>query len=143
MSNLQRFVLTFLLLITTVAHSGDSASPNVKTVERFMAAFNSQDSGAMAGFVAHDIEWLSIAGKQVTAEASGKGDLVESMNAYFESCPSCRSELSSVISTASRVSAVEDASWQGDSGPETQRALSVYEFSDGLISRVYYFPAEK
>lgn len=65
------------------------------------------------------------------------------MDAYFKSCPTCRSELSGVIATQDRVSAAEIVSWQANSGPKSQRRLSVYEFSDGVIRGVYYFAAEK
>jgi ketosteroid isomerase-like protein len=142
MDNLRIIALVLLLMFTQFVHSSEPISTHLNTVERFIAAFNLQDSSAMADLVANDIEWLSIAGEQVTAEARGKVDLIESMNAYFKSCPTCRSELSDTFSTTSRVSAVEVASWQGKSGPRSQQAISVYEFSGGLITRVYYFPAE-
>jgi hypothetical protein len=96
----------------------------------------------MAEFVADDVSWLSITGEDVAVQVTGKSELVSSMNAYFESCPSCRSELSGIISTSDRVSAVELVSWQGERGSMSQRSIAVYEFSQGLIQRVYYFPAE-
>ena len=140
---LRIFALGLLLIFTPVVQSSEPTSPHVNTVERFIAAFNAHDISAMADLVANDIEWLSIIGEQVTVETRGKGDLIENMNAYFKSCPTCRSELSGVVSTTSKVSAVEIASWQGKSGPRSQSAISVYELSGGLIIRVYYFSAEK
>jgi hypothetical protein len=86
---------------------------------------------------------LSIDGDQIAMESRGKSALIASMDAYFSSCPSCQSTLLGTISTPGRISAVESASWLGKSGGKSQRAISVYEFSDGLIKRVYYFPAEK
>lgn len=136
-------VSVFLLILTPGVHANEIKPTNLETVERFIAAFNAHDSNAMANFVADDIEWLSIVGKQVAVEASGKDNLIVSMNAYFKSCPTCRSKLAETISTTSRVSAIEIASWQGKSGAKSQRAISVYEFSNGMITRVYYFPAEK
>ncbi len=135
--------LTFLLIFAPVAHSQEPTSPHLHTVEQFVAAFNAHDSKAMAALVADDIDWLSIADQKVAVEISGKGELIKSMDAYFKSCPSCRSSLSGVVSTSVRVSAVEIASWQGKDGLKSQKSLSVYEFSDALIRRVYYFPAEK
>ena len=41
------------------------------------------------------------------------------------------------------LSAVEVANWQGKDGPKMQSGMAVYEFSGGLIKRVYYFPVEK
>ena len=108
-----------------------------------MAAFNAQNSSAMAAFVAEDVEWLSIEGNKIALESQGKSSLITGMDAYFSSCPSCQSALVEAISTPGRISAVEIASWQGEAGAMSQKAISVYEFSDGLIQRVYYFPAEK
>lgn len=147
MNNLSilRFLLTltFLLVLVPNAQSHDKAPDNVKTVKAFVAAFNAKDSQAMASFVTDDIEWLSIVSNKVSTETKGKKNLINSMDSYFESCSTCRSELSQMISTANRVSAVEIASWQSKNGARSQSAMSVYEFTDGLISRVYYFPAEK
>ena len=142
MGGLRIIAPALLLMFAPVVQCREPTPPHVNIVERFITAFNVQDSSAMANLVADDIEWLSIAGEKVTVETRGKGDLIESMNAYFKSCPTCRSELSDVASTPGRVSAVEIASWQGKSGPKSQRVISVYEFSDRVISRVYYFPAE-
>lgn len=134
--------VTMALFCAPFVHSQEPVSPNVRTVERFVAAFNAHDSGAMAEFVADDVAWLSITGKDVAVEVMGKSELVASMNAYLESCPTCQSELSGTISTPGRVSAIEVASWQGKSGSRSQRSISVYEFSEGVIQRVYYFPSE-
>jgi hypothetical protein len=123
-------------------HEKESGVSLEHTVQRFVEAFNRRDSAAMADFVADDVSWLSITGADVAIQVTGKSELVSSMNAYFESCPSCRSELSGIISTSDRVSAIEVASWQGESGPRSQSSIAVYEFSQGLIQRVYYFPSE-
>lgn len=97
----------------------------------------------MMNFVADDIEWVSITGMELTVETRGKENLKESMDSYFKSCPTCRSELTDIASTGTRVSAVEIASWQDNNGTNSQRAISVYEFLNGKIIRVYYFPADK
>lgn len=131
-----------LLLCAPSVHSQVPVSPNVRTVERFIAAFNAHDSGAMGGLVADDVAWLNITGEDVTVVVKGKSELVAGMNDYFESCPTCQSVLSGIISTPGRISAVEIASWQGTTGLKSQRSISVYEFSGGLIQRVYYFPSE-
>ncbi|MCA1798061.1 MAG: nuclear transport factor 2 family protein [Xanthomonadaceae bacterium] len=117
-------------------------SNNVRTVERFIAAFNAHDSGAMGALVADDVAWLNITGEDVTVVVKGKSELVASMNDYFEACPTCQSVLFGTISTPDRISAIEIASWQGTTGLRSQRSISVYEFSESLIQRVYYFPSE-
>ena len=138
-------ILAIVLLVLCVppAHTQETTSPHIQTVEKFIAAFNAHDSSAMAELVAEDVDWLSINGDKVDIETRGKSALVESMNAYFKSCPTCQSTLSGAISTPGRVSVVEIANWQGSTGPRSQRGLAVYEFSESLIRRVYYFAAEK
>ena len=38
---------------------------------------------------------------------------------------------------------MERSTWQGKPGKKSQASLSVYEFRNGLITRVYYYPVEK
>ncbi len=111
-------------------------------VRRFIAAFNAQDVDAMLALTHAEIEWFSIDGDKLGAEARGREALRTYMLGYFKSCPSCRSKLTQMAHTAARVSAIEVASWQGKGGRRTQRGMAVYEFQDGLIRRVYYFPSE-
>jgi hypothetical protein len=143
MTNLRVLAVAVFLFFTPLVYSGKYESSHLRIVEQFISAFNAQDSGAMAALVTDDVDWLSIVGAKVAIETTGKNELVASMDAYFKSCSTCQSALSGAISTAERVSAIEVASWQGKTGPKSQKSLSVYEFSDGLIRRVYYFPAEK
>jgi len=124
-----------------------SQSPPVDhaaTVRSFVAAFNAQDIDRMLALAAVDIEWISVDGAKIAIETAGKDALRKSMTAYFKSCPSCRSEVEIRAVTASRVAAIETASWtSAANGPRSQRGLSVYEFQDARIRRVYYYPAEK
>jgi ketosteroid isomerase-like protein len=112
-------------------------------VRRFIAAFNAQDVAAMLELAHADIEWFSIDGDKLGAETRGREALRTYMAGYFKSCPSCRSKLTKMAHTATRVSAIEVASWQGKGGRRTQRGMAVYEFQDELIRRVYYFPSER
>ena len=132
----------FALMVMPLVYASEPPS-HLASVEGLVAAFNEHDSDAMAKFLTDDVVWLSIANGNVAVEANGKSELITSMNAYFESCPTCRSEISEAISTPARTSAREIASWEGKAGPRSQRSLSIYEFSGELIHRVYYFPAEK
>ena len=112
-------------------------------VRDFIAAFNARDLDRMLGSVDEKIQWLSVEGAKVGVEAEGKAALKASMESYFKSCPTCRSSLEWAQSAGSRVTALERASWASKSGPLSQISLSVYEFSDRGIARVYYFPAER
>ena len=99
-------------------------------------------SQLVVALVTDDVEWLSVDGRQVMVESAGKEALGQGMTGYFDSCPSCRSELESLTATESRVSTVERAFWESKDGPASQRSLAVYELEGDRIRRVYYFPAE-
>ena len=96
----------------------------------------------MAQYVTEDVQWLSVNGDKITIETSGKENLVAAMSGYFKSCPSCQSQLEDFTVLGSRVSVVEEASWRRNGELRSQKSLTVYEFSNNLIHRVYYFPAE-
>ena len=139
-----------LLILVALLHimpspksfAADTPKSNEQQVRDYVAAFNAQNIDSMLSMVTDDLQWLSVVGDKVTVETQGKQKLRESMAAYFKSTKA-KSELEWVQTTASRVAALERASWQGKSGPKSQASLSVYEFRGGLISRVYYYPAEK
>jgi hypothetical protein len=133
----------FQLMATRKSLAADATKLNEQRVRDYVVAYNKKDVDAMLVLVTDDIQWLSVAGDKITVETQGKAKLRESMAAYFKSSPSAKSELEWVEVTASRVAARERAHWQGKSGAKSQASLSVYEFRAGLISRVYYFPAEK
>ena len=62
---------------------------------------------------------------------------------YFNALPSARATLESSMVSGSYVTARERASWKTKDGTErSQAALAVYEIRDGLIARVWYYPAE-
>ena len=116
---------------------------HARTVEAFVAAFNARDIDAMLALATDDIEWLSVDGTAVSVETSGKTALADSMRKYFASCPTCRSEVVIGTQTATRIAAVETATWTAASGARSQRRLSIYEFAEGRIRRVFYYPAER
>ncbi len=130
-------------MTTPKSFAVETPKTNEQRVRDYVSAFNKHDIDTMLGMVSDDIQWLSVAGDKITVETQGKAKLRESLAAYFKSTPSVKSELEWARVTASRVAALERAAWQGKSGPKSQASLSVYEFSGSLISRVYYYPAEK
>lgn len=111
-------------------------------VREFVAAFNDRNLEALLGAVDENIQWLNITGAKVTIETEGKNALRKSLEGYFRRCPSCKSSLEWVRKSGGRVTAMERATWAGKSGLKSQSSLSVYEFHNGKILRVYYFPAE-
>jgi uncharacterized protein (TIGR02246 family) len=141
-----RILLVLLVVInmsSAASFAADKQKSNEQLVRDYVAAFNSRDIDAMLSMVTEDIQWLTVAGDKLAIETDGKPKLRQSMAAYFKSNPSAKSELEWVQVTKLRVAALEKASWQAKSGPKSQSSLSVYEFRDGLIARVYYYPAEK
>ncbi len=113
------------------------------TVRRFVEAFNAQDATAMTMLVVPDVEWVTVDGAALRVESSGRDALHAGMTDYFKSCPSCRSTLTSISETASRVTTIETASWFTKARERReQQAIAIYEFDGPLISRVLYFPSE-
>ena len=89
------------------------------------------------------IQWVTIEGARAAVKTEGKTELRTILQQYFGQCPTCRSTLEWTKESGSRVAARERASWTAAAGPRSQTSLSVYEFKDGKILRVLYFPAEK
>ena len=140
--------ITLFFCLSTFMNPANAADATVvknqaQIVYGYIAAFNTRDIDAMLEMVADDVQWLSIDGDKITVEAKCKEVLRSSMVEYFKSCASCRSRLTHTFSTNSRVSALEVASFETSTGVQEQRSVSLYEFSNGLIKRVYYFPAEQ
>ena len=113
-----------------------------KLVREFVEAFNAREIEKMLELADESIQWLSIDGVKISVETEGKKALRDSMEKYFRDCPTCKSSLEWVQLAGSRVTAKEKASWVGKNGPKEQSGLSVYEFRNGKILRVYYFPAD-
>ena len=136
-----------IVLGAIVTVSMETGSVNAQTdheagVQEFVASFNTRNIEAMMGAVDENVQWLTVNEAKITIETEGKKPLRESMERYFRSCPSCKSSLEWVKKSGSRVTAMERATWSGKSGLKSQTSLSVYEFRNGKILRVYYFPAE-
>jgi hypothetical protein len=132
-----------LLLPLLIIQPATAAAPAEERVRAFVQAFNDRKIDAMLEHAAEGIQWINLDASSMNIEAEGKEALRGNMTKYFQQCPTCRSELVWVRSAGSRVTALERASWKARTGAMSQSSLSVYEFKDGLILRVYYFPAEK
>lgn len=137
-------MVSVVVFLTVPLETGKArAQAEHKTrVREFVAAFNTRNIEAMLAAVDENVQWLSVNAAKVTMETEGKQALRESMERYFRSCPSCKSSLERVQESGSRVTAMERATWSGKNGLKSQTSLSVYEFSNGKILRVYYFPAD-
>ncbi len=141
---LPRLLVLLALLGGSACAAGTAASPadNQALVEQFVAAFNRHDADAMAKLVDENVQWLSVSADNVAVEVEGRAALETAMKNYFESCKSCRSVIAATMDSGQRVIAVEVASWESESGLQSQQAVAIYEFSGSLIHRVYYYPSE-
>lgn len=121
----------------------DEEEPSVaEKVEAYARAFDARDLDALLALTHEDVEWSSLTGDRVAVETRGREALRASLEAYFRACPSCSASLEWVEGAGSRVAALEHASYDTAEGRRTQQSLSVYEFEDGLVRRVIYFPSE-
>lgn len=126
-----------------VAQTPDSKSIREKQVRAFLAAFNAHNIKQMLESAEEDFQWLEVNNAKVAVHTNGKKALRESMERYFRSCPTCKSSLEWVKHTEERVAALEIATWKDKKGEQKSiRSLSVYEFRNTKIWRVYYFPDE-
>jgi len=156
MKNCARRVVLFSLMAVIViclvhdaaggqgsSSESNAAAKQEQAVRDFITAFNERALDHMAAAIEDEFQWLSVNGAQIAIEAEGKAELRKSMKSYFASCPSCRSSLVWTKSAGNLVTALERATWAGKDGTMSQMSLSVYEFGETGIRRVYYFPAER
>ena len=132
--------LLFALHAPAPAATEPARAPG-EAVVAFVAAFARHDLPAMLAFTHPDVEWLTISESTVLTETRGQEALAASMRSYFDSCPSCRSTVEVSSTVGNFVSAVETATWESKGVAKAQASLSVYEFADGKIRRVWYYPA--
>lgn len=135
---------TLLVALLAAAPSGgDLRSQDHRSVRvtEFVDAFNARDLERMTTLVDDGFEWVFVRGHETAVETRGKTELRTSLAKYFESCPSCRSQIAWLRSVGDRVVALEVATWRVKDGIEARQSLSVYEFENDLLLRVFYFPS--
>lgn len=119
----------------------DRANRDRETVEALIAAFNSHDVDAMAGLVAEDVEWMSVAGDEISLEANGKGALRAGMRSYFADYADVHATIEAWLDLSPYVVTRERVTWTASGLRHSQRAVAVYEIEGRLVRRVWYFPA--
>lgn len=111
-------------------------------ISTYTDAYNDRDIKAMEALMHPEVQWLSVEGSQISVVADGKADLVEQMTDYVASGSATTSKLEGGVSDGPFVAVREVASWTKDDGSiRRQSALAVYEIEDGLVRRVWYYPA--
>jgi len=123
-----------------VARAADS--PEMAVVRAQVAAFNHHEADAVAALLAPAVKWFALDRDQLSVEGDGRDAIRTWLAGYFKSFPDVRSEMADVTQAGAFVSYRERTNWTAKDGqPRAQQALAVYEVHDGLIARVWYFPA--
>jgi len=148
MKNTLLNILIFILLTacTTTSETDNTQlsqiNVNTQILNNFISDFNDRNLAGMMASVSNDVQWLSINGKELSSVTNSKQELEKSLAEYFINCSSCKSSIGNMLIMEDRISVTETISWERDGKKSSQGSLSVYEFNNGLIKRVYYFPAE-
>jgi hypothetical protein len=121
--------------------AGDASSDPTEVVRRFVEAFDRHELEPLLALAHPDVEWLTVTGAELAVETRGRDALRASLASYFASCPTCRSTVDVYQVIGPYVSALEHAEWEKEGAKRRQSSLSVYEIVDGLVRRVWYFPA--
>jgi ketosteroid isomerase-like protein len=110
-------------------------------IRQYTEAFNRHDVEGMLALTDPNIEWLNVQGNRVTPETVGRSALRAAMSSYFQKSPSTRSVIEDLMAAGTHVTVRERAEWIAAGKTKAQRALAVYDVQDGLIRRVWYYPA--
>ncbi|WP_306252469.1 nuclear transport factor 2 family protein [Parvularcula sp. IMCC14364] len=145
---MQKFIQKFLpmavaaMLFSVSAHAEMTGKHEVVTT--YINAYNQKDIEQMSSLMHPDIEWIDIAGSTQTVSVSGKQAMLQGLAAYFATDLESVSVLQGAAVNGPYVSGVEKVLWVDTDNQERQQSATVvYELEDGLIRRVWYFPAVK
>ena len=132
-------LVVLIVVLFTLANASAQELDNTSALsvaEALVDAFNQHDPDAMAALVAPDFELYYVDEEGVAGLAvSGPDQLAAEMATYFTSHPSVQSTIAAAIDGPVYTSFREQI-------VGGQSSLAVYEVRDGLIKRVWYFPAE-
>ncbi len=119
------------------AQGQEPAPPSALAVaQELVDAFNDHNPEAMASLVALDFELYYVDDDGIAGLAlQGPDQLTVEMQSYFAGNPSVQSTITDAVDGPAFVSFREQI-------VGGQSALAVYEVREGLIKRVWYFPAE-
>ena len=139
-------VLSMALIVTACGQAQQPQSKNrigQSLIQSYAAAYNAHDLKTMSQLMHDDIEWINIDGSGQILVTTDKSALTSELTAYFSGNPQSDSTLSDWRVNGRYISATETVTFTRKDGSKgSQASLSVYELEDGLIRRVWYFPAE-
>lgn len=139
-------VLFSLVWLVTTGHAASDPSQlkdNRQIIENFVAAYNAQDIDGMRPYIHPDIEWISIEGSSSSVVSKGADALEKELEAYFSAPNAPTSSLKDWSVNVNFLAVTETARWTGKDGePREQSSLAVYQMKQGMIRRVWYYPAQ-
>lgn len=119
-------------------------TPEAVLLRAYLDASNRIDADAVAAMCAENFTWYAVEGDKLAPEVQGRASLLAWLKGYYQKIPSARSEFLSVEQTGPILTVRERAAWDNKEGKRvSQQAIGVYEIRDGLIQRVWYYPATK
>ena len=143
MDKLWTLLTALLVQFAVLAAPAIAANPSaLATAKQLLNAFNQHDPGAMAELVSEDFELYYFSNGKAELSAQGRQQLQEQMVDYFASQPTVRSEIEGSIDGPRFASFRERAISVHDGVERSASSLAIYEVVDGLIRRVWYYPAE-
>jgi hypothetical protein len=127
----------------SVQRSDPDSADALDVVRAQFEAFNDHDVEALTARIAPDFTWWSVSGDSTVLEVRGRDDFRDGMSDYFASLPSVQSSIEGATVTGAYVAVRERVRWSTAEGSRSQEALAVYEVRNGLIRRVWYYPAQR
>jgi ketosteroid isomerase-like protein len=117
-------------------------SPEAHVLRSYLAAYNQHDADGVAAHLAENLVWYSIAGDSLRPEATHRTEIRDWLVEHFRAHPTTRSDYLAFEQTGPYVTVRERASSLDPAGKRVgQEAFAIHEIRDGLIRRVWYFPA--
>ncbi len=124
------------------SESGPEDAGPLAVVRAYVDAFNRHDVEDLLSRASPAVEWVNVRGSVASVEVRGRETLRDYMATYFEAQPAVRSELEDAVATGDFVAVRERVFWTTPDGEErSQAALAVYRVREGLVQRVWYYPA--
>jgi len=112
-------------------------------VSDYVAAFNQKSLDKMLSMTDENIAWFNIDSGIQNIEVKNRKELANSMEGYFQSGFSTKSELLNLQVWGDFLFATEKASWVKEGKASSQCSRVGYQVNDSKIRRVWYYPAKK
>ena len=119
-------------------------TPEAIVLRAYLDAYNRHDPAAVAATLAPTVKWFALDADKLSTDGSGRDAVQTWLTSHFKSHPDTRSELSDLTQNGPFISFRERATWTAKDGTRrSQQSLATAEIRDGLLTRIWYFPAVK